>query len=391
MKRAEQATDDGALEGALPDASLADEVLLEEGTGEDDGAVGLELDARQATEIRQIFLTTLPDYLEPLRQMVEQLTSGAGDEVRVALTKTLSSMSDAARRVGVADAEQMLEALREDVLLFGDPSESEEAIGGRITSALARLSALTGDRRLDGAETAAESLVVALKGVSDLAPGTLEKLLSAGLVRVDQILSASPDEVAAVSGLDAVAVDHLMLALRDRTRGPDSVRPAELGSPAPAGGRAEPRGPVAGGDTVERTVDAELSLEEARGRTLRLRLRIREQREQLGALELRRTELGDRLSSAKRRIVERLDALARAEESADRLRREESELVAELRRLSARLRWLEDRRLEGAAEDERLARDVDSLARRVDGVLTHLQPSRAERSPPERFASRPEK
>lgn len=379
MKRAEAARAEGSVEGPLPDTSLADEVLLEEGSGDDDGAVGLELDARQATEIRQIFLTTLPDYLEPIRQMVDQLRAGAGDDVRVALTRTLSSMSDAARRVGVADAERMLEGLREDVLLFGDPSEGQEALVARISSALEQLSALTGEESgRDARETTAESIVVALKGVSGFAPGTLEKLLAAGLVRVDQILTAAPDEIAAVSGLDLVTAERLMQALAGRAAARVSAPPHEIAE-------LEPR------SAVESTVDAELSLEETRGRMLRLRLRIRARREELSALELRREELKDLLGSTKQRIVERLAALARSEEAAERLRREENELRAKLQRLSTRIRSLDEQRLEAADEDERLAREVDSLARRVDGVRSHLEPSRTDSSIPHRPASHPEK
>ena len=45
-------------------------MLLGEHHADDDSGSQLEIDDFQSNEIRQIFLTTLPDYLEPVRQMV---------------------------------------------------------------------------------------------------------------------------------------------------------------------------------------------------------------------------------------------------------------------------------------------------------------------------------
>ena len=44
-----------------------------EGYEDEGGADGLELDDQQANEIRNIFLTTLPQYLEPVEEMLDQL------------------------------------------------------------------------------------------------------------------------------------------------------------------------------------------------------------------------------------------------------------------------------------------------------------------------------
>jgi len=373
MKRTEEDRDDDAVGTPMPDASLPDEVVLEEGAEDDDGAVGLELDARQATEIRQIFLATLPDYLEPIRQMVDQLVSGPAGEgdVQVTLTKTLSSMADAARRVGVEEAQRTLEVLREDVLLFSDPSEEHEALTRRISGALDRLSAMAG-----AAPVAArsESIVSALRGVEGMGPEVLEKLLGAGLVSVDRVLAGDPGEVQAVSGLDRPTVDRLFRALQ-RASNVKSEQPAPA-PPAPPGEAArEPEiGPL-----LEAQVDLELRLEDDRGKLLRLRIRIRELRKELAATEQRREELHRVAAEAKQAVVGQLVTLARAESDRDELERKATDLNLDLERLAARLATLEDERRQALEDDVRIAEEVGALARRVNGVLRSLQTSDASR------------
>jgi predicted flap endonuclease-1-like 5' DNA nuclease len=370
MKRTGGDHADDAVGAPMPDASLPDEVVLEEGAEDDDGAVGLELDARQATEIRQIFLATLPDYLEPIRQMVDQLVSApAGDgDVQVTLTKTLSSMADAARRVGVEEAQHTLEVLRDDVLLFSDPSEEREALTRRIAEAMDQLSAMAGAAP---AGARSESIVSALRGVEGIGPEVLEKLLGAGLVSVDRILAGDPDEVQAVSGLDRATVERVFRALR---RAPD----VEREQPPPAPPDDAPREPEIG-QLLEAQVDLELRLEDDRGRLLRLRIRIRELRKELAAAELRREELHRVVAEAKQAVVGRLATLARAEAARDELERTAMALSLDLERLASRVADLEGEQRQALEDDARTAEEVGALARRVDGVLRSLQTSDASR------------
>jgi hypothetical protein len=363
-------------DASLPDASIPDEVLLEEGSGEDDGAAGLKLDARQATEIRQIFLTTLPDYLEPIKQMVEQLVSSAGDdsEVRVALNKTLASMADAASRVSIDDVHQTLLALREDLALWGDPVEPQEPLRERISAALTELTELAG-AAADGSvqPKRSETIVAAFRNISGVAPQVLEKLLSAGLVSVDQLLNAERGEIAAVTGLDPQTVDDVIRALTfEHSSAP---QPPTIDTPSQeVETPEEPQGPPELGQILERQVATELLLDETRGRLLHLRLRVRELKAELTAAERQREDLRKALLDSKGRVAARLALLSEAESRRDEIERERGALRAKLEQIAAHLSALEAERKDAFDEDARLAQDVSSLALRVDGVLRNLWP-----------------
>jgi hypothetical protein len=97
--------------------------LLPEEAGEiaDDAGDGLEIDARQSEEIRRIFGTTLPQYLEPVEEMVQQiLTEKPAEETVDALLGTLSSLGQAASRVGFEEVVVQLERFRETVAGLGE-------------------------------------------------------------------------------------------------------------------------------------------------------------------------------------------------------------------------------------------------------------------------------
>src|SRR5215467_9401659 len=103
--------------------------MLHEGSSSDDeSSGGLELDAQQVAELRQIFLTTLPDYLQPIKEMVARLSSEADEdgEIRAGLSKTIALIGEAASRVKLDDVARSMETLREDVILFGDPTEPQD-------------------------------------------------------------------------------------------------------------------------------------------------------------------------------------------------------------------------------------------------------------------------
>ncbi len=352
------------LDNAL-DASLADEVMLEEGSGEDHDTVGLELDARQATEIRQIFLTTLPDYVEPVRQMFDQLTaSDGGDaELKKTLSKTLSSISMAAARVGIADVERELERLREDAMLLGDASEPQEPLRDRIAASLALLTELAGGSEASAAERS-ETIVAAFRSIEGVDPSALEKLVAAGVVYVDQLLQADRGEIAAVSGLDAASVEHIVAALSGKVADDDPAA-----SPEDDPVRAEPSASDDLQELVAAQAAGELALDETRGELLRKRLQLRAMREELSAAEERRDELRATLATVKRTLSERLSEVADAEAHKTRLDLEDASTRAELERTSARLQELQSERRTVADEHGRLAREVASLSQRVDQVL----------------------
>src|SRR5262249_12690610 len=152
---------------------------------DDEGADGLELDAQQAAEIRQIFLTSLPDYLEPMKEMVARLKAEPDEngEIRGGLAKTIASIGAAAERMKLDDIVRSMEALREDVVLVGDPSEAPGPLHERIVAALASLERLArGGGASARPEGRGETLVAALRGFEQIDNAALQKLLQAGVV-----------------------------------------------------------------------------------------------------------------------------------------------------------------------------------------------------------------
>jgi hypothetical protein len=346
---------------ARPDSGLADEVLLEETAGDDDGSVGLELDARQATEIRQIFLTTLPDYLAPVRQMVEQMMAAPdGDgELERALTKTLSSIAAAAKRVGIEDVHDRMETLREDVLLLSGSAEPEDGLRERISIALSTLDELAGGAPQSAAAPGrSETIVSAFGAIRGIDPSAPEKLMAAGVVHVEQLLRADPGEVAAVSGLAVAMVEKIVAALVERRLAPDP--------PAPDPPESE-RDPLYG--LIEKQVENELALDEMRADALQLRLGVRRLREEFSRVDARRVCQREAIAEAKRAIAERLAVLTRVEERKASVERELQEVHQELERRALRVEALQAERRGVIDEHGRLEKEVAALSRRVDRVL----------------------
>jgi hypothetical protein len=241
VNKKEATSSDAAAEG---ESSTFDGIVIEDSAdgGDEAAADGLELDAQQAAEIRQIFLTSLPDYLEPIKEMVAKLSTDPDEtgEIKAGLAKTIASIAAAAARMKLDDITKSMEALRDDVVLF-DAEGAQEALRERINTAIAALDGLARRASSIRPEKApSETLVAALKGVDAIDNAAIQKLMASGVVYVDQVLSAEPKEVEMVSGLDAKAVATLFEVLKAgreraaRAAAPraESVAPkADAGSP----------------------------------------------------------------------------------------------------------------------------------------------------------------
>lgn len=242
----ELANDEGDAEDAGAPPSFEGVIIEDTDGSADDGAGGgLELDAQQAAEIRQIFLTSLPDYLEPMKEMVTRLSSEPDEtgEIKGGLAKTIASIGAAAERMKLDDIVKKMEALREDVVLFGDssePPEAQAALRERIQAAIAGLDELA--RRTATSvrpeKNPSETIVAALKGSDVIDNAAIQKLMAAGVVYVDQVLNAEKKEVAMVSGLDAATVARLfeVLGARRTSSALASVSPKAPNAPSKAEG-----------------------------------------------------------------------------------------------------------------------------------------------------------
>jgi hypothetical protein len=386
-------------------------LLEEDGGSPDDGASGgLELDARQAAEIRQIFLTTLPDYLEPIKEMVARLSSEPDEDgkIRGSLAKTIASIGEAAARVSVDDVTRTMETLRDDVLLIGDPSEPQEPLREKIAAALASLARLSGGMTSGRPQKRSETIVSAFRDVEGIDGSVVNRLVSAGVVYVDQLLDADPKDVALVSGLDKETVAKILRALEPK-RAPSSLpnqdgpHSADAGnildlldaksslpppkpSPPRDGARArsgdartqkgaftkDPRGheeKEGAGNQVRTLVESELALEEARGEATRLRIVLDALRTNATALERQCAAMRSTIADVKQQVALRVAALGKAEAKKSVLEREHVATLADLERIAARLVVLETERRAALDELQLLADDTAGLAQHVTGVL----------------------
>jgi hypothetical protein len=357
----------------------ADGILLEESSADEEGHAGLELDARQTAEIRQIFLATLPDYLEPMRQMVARLSEDTSDESRGALAKTIVSIGEAASRVQLVDVARAMEALREDVMLLGDADEPQDVLRARISSALDAMDALAGrDTESAHANPHGRETIVSVREIG-LDAAALQRLVAAGVVYVDQLLEADPKDVVAVSGLAAATVAALVDALERRRASARSVQPAPVEEPPARESVEEPpleESPPAPPVEVSRSthairnvVDEELALHEMRGEALRRHLGGKELREEVAALERRCETLRATLAEVENRSAERAMVLWEAEVRTAQLERDRLAMVAELEKVKSRRATLQSEHRDAIGELRHLADDTASLSERVTQIL----------------------
>jgi hypothetical protein len=383
-------------------AALLDNVLLEESSADstDEGGSGLELDAQQAAEIRKIFLTTLPDYLTPIKEMVAKLATDADadGQIRTALSKTIASIAEAASRVKLEDVAASMQALREDVILLGDPGEPQEPLRKRITTGLSALGDLA---QAGGAaeaevhrEAHSETIVAVLSKVDGVDGASVQKLVAAGVIYVDQLCSADPKEIMMVSGLDALTVSTLVRIAREKqAQSSRASRPAaslaaaealaKLDSDRPPSGlevlapalTPEPLAALAvervGGSRqlVHTLVDDELALDEARGEALRLRLLVQTLRDEASAIERQCDTLKTAGAEAREQAAERSAMLTRAVERRSRIEREHASTLAALEETALRMTALRAERQEALAELERMANETSLVTSQVQHVL----------------------
>jgi hypothetical protein len=380
-------------------AALLDNVVLEESSG-DEGGSGLELDAQQAAEIRKIFLTTLPDYLTPIKEMVAKLSTDADadGQIRSALSKTIASIAEAASRVKLDDVAASMQSLREDVILLGDPGEPQEPLRRRIGTALSALGDLA---QAGGAaeaevhrEVHSETIVAVLANVDGVDGATVQKLVAAGVIYVDQLCDADPKEIMMVSGLDALTVATLVRLARERrspqvaVASPLAVAPlARAASGPPPSGLAAVApalfpptleafaGPVAGEpgersqEIVRSLVDDELALDEARGEVLRLRLLVQTLREEASAIERQCDTLKSAGAEARERAAERAAKLTSAVERRSGMEREHASTLVAIEETAQRLTSLRAERQDTMADLERLANETSVVTSQVQQVL----------------------
>ncbi len=342
-------------------------MLLGDHPADDDSGSHLEIDDFQSNEIRQIFLTTLPDYLEPVRQMVEQLLEGGeGRQVLLeTLDKTLASISAAATRIEIHDVATIVERSRARLKRVDeiDDMELRADIFGDLRELEQMASAVSGEAPAAGSSS--QTLVAAFSEFKDVDRSALQSLTAAGLVTVEQLKMAERSEVVAVTGLDPSVVDAIMRAIGRTSRSPR--RPA----PPPVSTATDPLG-AALAEKLRAQVEAEVRVDEVRRDILETRTRLRALGDELGAAERRARELAERRDELRTELAKRLASLSAERAERARLERTRVELDQKLRRWHDELERLgrertsvDDEQRDAAAGIANLVADVERISRAV--------------------------
>jgi hypothetical protein len=393
MARTVKSSDSDAADGgaSIDGIDLAAEALRPvEARGDDEDADGgLELDAQQSEEIRQIFGTTLPQYLLPVEEMVGRLLSGtADDKTGEALLGTLSSLRDAASRMGFESASGLMEQLSvkvQDLLEEAQeevPREAREGILGDLLELKDLAESMGGAADPD---QVSETLFKALEGMQGLDQEALGKLSAAGVLTVSQLREARPDEVAAVTGLELEQVHQMLRHVSGGEAGNEAGKEAEQGPEEELfeiTGEAEEAG-AGGGEVValpleveplrkmalqklREQVDAEAALDELKAEVRRLRARVQERKARLRAAGEARAGLRDELERVARSGTSFIERLEQARQARDDLARRFAVRKEELHLKEQQLRKLYEDRRKLVAEQQQHEEQVRALLDRME-------------------------
>lgn len=349
------------------------DLLVEQDHGDaDHDAGGLELDDSQQDEIRQIFLTSLPQYLEPVDQMVAQVFSGQdkNQEAKKTLNTTLASISEAAERLGIDDVSASVERVREELLLLDDDNadEVEEA----VQSELDRIKSIAsgGAPVPSGGEERAQTLFVALKDAPGVDAAMLEKLTAAGLVTVDQVKMARFDEIVAVTGLSAEQVKTLLAALNVGAGRATEATATPSAAPVSEAVTQPGRVDAELAKTLRAQVEEEVELGELRVDVLRAQELLDGLQQALVVAERNQERLHRTFSDSCDRLADRIEVLCKARAKLEDQKRNKEAQQMTLERLRDEVRALDSEERRAHDEHTKLSQRMDALVESVEQMLT---------------------
>jgi hypothetical protein len=180
----------------------------------------LEVDDRQAEEMRQIFGASFPQYLQPIEEILEQIFSGKGEQDSVeTVLGIINSLLTASSRMGLSNIHEALTQLSDRITALDKTLKEppgEEAKKG-ISAEIAHLKRLATEMagvdslEIEKSQRTIRSVLKEREGIGEL---VIKRLNVAGLVTVDQILMGRPEEIAAVSGLDIEIVRRVVALIK---------------------------------------------------------------------------------------------------------------------------------------------------------------------------------
>ncbi len=421
MARATRPELDGSPAAAQPgargdDASVGPDDVLDGMFGDgpqqadDEDGAQLELDQQQADEIRQIVMTTLPQYLLPIEQMLAQLFESYDEELRTALLTTVESVTEAIRRIGVQDAAEPLRRLEAAVHALDAGSAGDVDVQSSMWGMLEDVKRVAqGD-----AGAPAEPVMTIIEACRDLdgVDGrVIEKMTAAGLVTLDQLLTADLVDVVAVTGLDRALVGRLLHAVRHRFAGgpppsggaaltpedhdvepgsavvpettastPPAVKegPAARGAPMarpmarPMVAEAAPGAAKVEADldrVLQEQVQAEAEVDAHRARVLKARIQLAERRAELERSHEETVELRRRLAGIRETLAARLARVSelRAERTAAQRRLDAASRAAD--EAEQRVAQLKHERAASVPDYETLSTSLSALKLRVAALV----------------------
>jgi hypothetical protein len=362
------------------DLSGDEDVLLDvlggevESLGTDDGH-DLEIDDQQAQEIRQIVLTTLPQYLLPVEQMAAQLFDNYEDQLKAALLTTVDSVAQATERIGVTDVSVPLDRLRKVVLHLDEQSSRDVDVQQRVLGLIEDVKRVAmGDAPGDGPSEVATTLVEAFQGIEDVPAGVLEKLTAAGLVTLDQLWTADPGEIVAVSGLDAKVVRAVLEALEARHDRP-ARRPATQASHP-----VKDRFPQHLNDAIRQQVEAEAEVDQKRAEVLRTRIQLDELRDALAAAQTESAKLSRHLAESREKVASGLARVAELQSKQATLEKRHAAALTAVATGETRLAELRPQRESVGREFDSLANGLASIRERLTTLMRDAEQTEQESS-----------
>jgi hypothetical protein len=365
---------------AFTDTFLSSHGADGEAGGHADGTGGLELDARQAHEVQSVFLTALPQYLEPIEQMLDQLVA-VGDpkgETRQALSATLSSLSAAASRVSLSEVYERLEAMSERALMFQSvagplPKETTQPLYDELKTIRAIAQGDTPDVAASSAAPQSQTIFAALRGVEGIDDSSLARLTSAGLVNVDQLRVASADEIVAVTGLDPRTVEGILAAVGQRPAAAPLPESEPAASTTPSNLIELPLGVEALREQIREQlrvqVDTEAALFEARAEVQRLGAPLSELRNELADAMRRKDRLQCELTRLDGEQATRAAALEKVKEDWHTWQQRTLTAAGALRTQQRELTDLRQEHEDSIRLQHQLQQELAGLMDRVQGVL----------------------
>jgi chorismate mutase len=333
---------------------------------------GLDVDERQSSEIREIFGTAFPQYLQPVEETLQQILADRADvESLETLDGMLTSLETASARMGFDSVETILQRLHGRMnQIRSDPTaevsrESREDILGDLMD-LKDLAEKMGGKVATPDEAQSQTLFSVLKnreGVGDL---VLRRLSSAGVITVDQLLMARPDEIAAVAGLDLPLVKKLQALLSPGNTDVPAVAPVD--GKAPSGLETLHEQVL---QQLRAEVDAEAAIEELKAKIRSQSARIGPLKAELDALEGGQKKDKKTMKTADRDLDNLIGSLHTLLARRDALVRRVAEADEEALGQTTRVETLE-------REKRGLQKRMTRLGREVGGVLDTLKGQRLE-------------